>query len=230
MATKKLTFGDKVLEFYETLTPPHIPLKGIEVIRPYQNQEVWGYMEKFFDKFFRDTRKRIFVLGINPGRFGSGTTGIPFTDPVALESVCDIVNNLAKRRETSSEFMYQFIKHWGGPRAFYRNFFLTAVSPIGFVQNGVNCNYYDHLALLKAVRPFIVDTLIAQFAFGARKNTAIVLGSGKNQKIFNDLNLEYGWFKDVYVLEHPRFIMQYRRRYMQDYIKKYQDIFSRALL
>lgn len=230
MITKKLTFGNKVLKFYKTLALPHIPLKGIEVIQPYQNQEVRGYMEKFFNKFFRDTRKRIFVLGINPGRFGSGTTGIPFTDPVALESACDIGNKLVKRREISSEFIYQFIKHWGGPRVFYRDFFLTAVSPIGFVQGGVNCNYYSHPTLLKAVRPFIVDTLTAQFAFGARKNKVIVLGSGKNQKVFNDLNLEYGWFKEVYVLEHPRFIMQYRRREMQDYLNKYQDIFSRALL
>ena len=89
---------------------------------------------------------------------------------------------------------------------------------------------YDHLTLLKAVKPLIVDTLIAQFAFGTRRNTVIILGSGKNQKIFNDLNLEYGWFETVYVLEHPRFIMQYRRRKMQDYLNKYQDIFSRALL
>lgn len=227
---KKPTFENKVINFYKNLTHPHISLKGIEAIQPYKDPEVLGYMEKFFKKFFHDTRKRVFVFGINPGRFGSGTTGIPFTDPVALESVCDIENTLTKRRETSSEFIYKFIKHWGGPRAFYRDFFLTAVSPIGFVQSGVNCNYYDHLGLLKVVRPFIVDTLTTQFAFGARQNTVIVLGSGKNQKIFNDLNLEYGWFKKIYVLEHPRFIMQYRRRYMQDYIKKYQDIFSRALL
>lgn len=226
---KRLTFGNKVLAFHKTLTLPHTP-KGIEVIRPYESQEVLEYMEKFFNKFFQDARKRVFVLGINPGRFGSGTTGIPFTDPVALENVCGIANTLAKRRETSSEFMYQFIEHWGGPRDFYRDFFLTAVSPIGFVRNGVNCNYYDDPTLFRAVRPFIVDTLTTQLAFGAQTKTAIILGSGKNQKIFSDLNREYGWFKEVHALEHPRFIMQYRRKYMQDYLEKYQDTFARALL
>lgn len=230
MIKKKLTFGNKVLKFYKTLTPPCIPLKGVGVIQPYENREVWEYMEKFFNKFFRDMRKRIFVFGINPGRFGSGTTGIPFTDPVALENVCGIVNKLVKRRETSSEFMYQFIEHWGGPNVFYRDFFLTAISPIGFIRNGVNCNYYDDPALFRAVRPFIVGTLTTQLAFGARKSTAIILGSGKNQKVFSDLNREYGWFKEVYALEHPRFIMQYRRKYMRDYLKKYQEVFSRAVL
>ena len=225
-----MTFCNKVLEVYKTLTPPRIPLKGIEAILPYQNLEIWGHTERFFNKFFRDSRERVFVLGINPGRFGSGATGIPFTDSVELEHTCGIANNLAKRRETSSEFMYRFIKRWGGPHAFYRDFFLTAVSPIGFVQRGVNCNYYDHPTLLKSVRPFIVDTLTAQFALGARKNKVIVLGSGKNQKIFNDLNLEYDWFREVYVLEHPRFIMQYRRSEMRGYLDKYQAIFSRALL
>jgi len=228
--SKRLTFGNKVLEFYKTLKLPLIPLKGIEMIHPYKDQEVWGYMEKFFNKFFRDTKKRVFVLGINPGRFGSGTTGIPFTDPFALERVCGITNGLVKRRETSSEFIYQFIEHWGGPRTFYRNFFLTAVSPIGFTRNGINCNYYDNPELFRAVKPFIIDTLRAQLAFGSQKDVVIVIGAGKNQKIFSELNREYGWFKEVYTLEHPRFIMQYRRRYIRDYLKKYQDTFSRALL
>jgi len=175
-------------------------------------------------------RNRVFVFGINPGRFGSGTTGVPFTDPVALENVCGIANKLVKRRETSSEFVYQFIERWGGPHVFYRDFFLTAISPIGFIRNGINYNYYDHLVLFREVRSFIVDTLAAQLTFGARRDVAIVLGSGKNQKIFGDLNREYGWFKEVYAVEHPRFIMQYRRRYLKRYLKKYQDIFSRALL
>lgn len=227
---KKPTFGNKVLAFYKTLTPPHISLKGIKLIQPYEDHEVRGYMDKFFNKFFQDIKKRVFVLGINPGRFGSGATGIPFTDPVALENICGISNRMVKRKEISSEFVYRFIEHWGGARVFYRDFFLTAISPIGFIHNGVNCNYYDHPALFRAVKPFIVDTLTAQCAFGARENTAIVLGSGKNQRIFNDLNREHGWFKEIYVLEHPRFIMQYRRREMQNYINKYQDIFSRALL
>ena len=135
MVRKRLTFGNKVFQFYKTLTPPYITLKGIEVIQPHENHEIWGYMEKFYDKFFQDTRNRVFVFGINPGRFGSGTTGITFTDPVALESICGITNKLVKRREISSEFIYKFIEHWGGARLFYRDFFLTAISPLGFVRN-----------------------------------------------------------------------------------------------
>lgn len=224
MANKKPTFGNKVLNFYKSIIPPQIDLSGVEILLPHKDREVWGYMEKFFNKFFRDTRNRVFVFGINPGRFGSGTTGIPFTDPIALES-CGIVNKLIKRRETSSDFVYQFIKYWGGPHVFYRDFFLTAVSLVGFIRNGINCNYYDHPKLLEAVKPFIVDAVVMQLTFGARRDKVIVLGTGKNYKIFNDLNREYGWFKKVYAVEHPRFIMQYRRKNIKEYLNKYKQIF-----
>lgn len=38
-----------------------------------------------------------------------------------------------------------------------------------------------------------------------------------------------GFFKKLYAVEHPRFIMQYRRKQLLQYIEKYQQIFSEAL-
>ena len=186
-------------------------------------------MEKFFNKFFQDARKRVFVIGINAGRLGSGTTGVPFTDPIELENSCGISNTLTKRREISSEFLYKFIAKWGGARTFYGDFFFTGMLPVGLVRDGKNCNYYDHPKLLSVMTPFIVDTLTKQVAFGASQEAVIILGSGKNQKIFAKLNKEYAWFKQVYVLEHPRFIVQYRGKYLKRYLKKYHDTFSQAL-
>src|SRR5687768_18158258 len=43
---------------------------------------------------------------------------------------------------------------YGGCDKFYSDFFITAVSPLGFVKNGKNVNYYDDRELLYAVTPF----------------------------------------------------------------------------
>lgn len=226
---QKSTFGGKVLDFYRNLTAPNNLPSGIETMNPYETPEVRGYVEMFLKKYFSDDRERVFVLGINPGRFGSGITGVTFTDPVALEKFCGINNTLEKRREVSSVFVYEFIQEWGGPERFYQYFFLTAVSPLGFVRDGINYNYYDDQTILTASRSFIVQTLHSQLLFGARRDVAILLGTGKNQKIFNDLNKDYGFFKKVAVLEHPRFIMQYRRRTLAKYLQKYHQVFTQAL-
>jgi len=226
---QKSTFGNKVLDFYRNLTAPNNLPSGVETMNPYDTSEVRGYVEIFLKKFFSDNRDRVFVLGINPGRFGSGVTGVTFTDPVALEKFCGINNTLEKRRELSSEFVYEFIHQWGGPERFYSNFFLTAVSPLGFVRDGINYNYYDDQTILATSRSFIVQTLNSQLLFGARRDVAILLGTGKNQKIFNDLNKEYHFFKKVCALEHPRFIMQYRRRTLAKYFQKYHQVFTQTL-
>jgi len=150
------------------------------------------------------------------------------TDPISLEKFCGINNTFLKRRELSSEFIYTFINEWGGANAFYHDFFLSAVSPIGFIRDGANYNYYDDGDLLRIMKPFIVRTLQQQCSFGA-KGTVILLGIGKNQQKFIELNSEFGFFKNVFALEHPRFIMQYRRKYLKDYLKRYHEVFSQVL-
>jgi hypothetical protein len=171
----------------------------------------------------------VLVFGINPGRFGAGITGITFTDPVALETFCGIKNNLSKKRELSSVFIYEFIELWGGPKKFYRDFFLTAVSPLGFVKNNRNFNFYDHPALLHDIKPFLIRSIESQLAFGARREAVIVLGTGRIKQVFEDLNRECSFFKTVHAVEHPRFIMQYRRRKLSDYLRRYSEVFRQAL-
>ena len=229
LAVKNLTFSKKILGFYDKITLPETLASGIEIIHPYTTPEVREYVKKFYNKFFLDTKDRVFVFGINPGRFGSGVTGVPFTDPVALQEYCGIINVFEKRRELSSQFVYEFIERWGGVCKFYKNFFLTAVSPIGFIRNGVNYNYYADPAFFSSIKPFIIDTIKTQLNFGVRRDMVIILGTGKNQKIFNDINREYGFFKKIYALEHPRFIMQYRRKHLKKYLRKYEQIFSQAI-
>ena len=229
MSLNQSTFHDKIITFFKNLCAPKITIGGIETIEPHKEKEVFECVKIFFKKYFHDTNKRIFVLGINPGRFGSGVTGIPFTDPIALSEHCDIPHTFKKRSELSSEFVYTVIEKFGGAEAFYSNFFLTSVSPIGFVRDDKNYNYYDNTEMYAILEPFIVNSLVTQFKCGARDDVAIILGSGKNYKVFDELNKRHEWFNKVYPLEHPRYIMQYKRKELTHYLNKYQDLFTSVL-
>jgi hypothetical protein len=156
-------------------------------------------------------------------------TGITFTDAVALAENCGIANDLPRERELSSRFIYAFIDRFGGPRAFFRQFFLTAVCPLGFTRDGTNYNYYDDPRLLAALTPFIIDAIRRQLALGGRRDHAIVLGTGENMRFMQALNQRFGFFGHIHALDHPRFVMQYRRRQLDAYLAKYVEVFGRAL-
>ena len=97
------------------------------------------------------------LLGINPGRFGAGITGVNFTAPKQLREHCQIESNL-KGSELSAEFIYTMISEYGGVEKFYGEFFIGSVCPLGLVENGKNLNYYDRKDLLELIEPFIVQT------------------------------------------------------------------------
>lgn len=224
-----MTFAKRVLNFYKNLAIGKLP-SGIEVMNPFKSEKTFGYVEEFFGKYFSDANPRTLIFGINPGRFGAGITGINFTDPVTLRESLGIKNDLGTKRELSADFVHKTIAIYGGPKKFYKDFFLTSFSPLGFTKMGKNYNFYDDKELLKATTPFIIECTKAQIKVGGRRDVAIILGTGKNQKFFNELNKEYKFFKKLYALEHPRFIMQYRRKGMGDYIKKYIDVLTSALV
>ena len=197
--------------------------RGVVVMNPYKETRVMQYMRAFLEKFYDDARPRSLIFGINPGRFGAGITGVTFTDPLALADFCGVPNDLPRRRELSSVFVYRAIERLGGPAAFYGNFFLTAISPLGFTRAGKNLNYYDERPLVRAVTPFIVDSIKTQIALAGRRHRAIVLGAGANLSFFEKLNDEHGFFESVRGLEHPRFIMQYRLKRIEEYLDKYEE-------
>ncbi len=223
------TFADRVLAFHSDLEFPRIRVRGVRTLDPYRVPATREYAERFYRKYYSDSNARIFVFGINPGRFGAGTTGVPFTDPIRLQEKCGIENALPKKPELSSVFIYTAIDRWGGPEAFYKAFFFAAVSPVGFVKDGKNFNYYDDTRLLQSLQPFIVDSLRKQIELGARREVAIVLGTGRNRLVFERLNADHGFFDRVKVVEHPRFIMQYRRKRLAEYIERYQESFMQAV-
>jgi hypothetical protein len=216
-----MTFADKVIEFLKQLKI-NKPLPGdVEVLNPYLNDETFAVSKQFYLKYYNDNASRTLILGINPGRFGGGTTGIPFTDPIKLENLCHIKNNLPKKPELSADYIYYMIGHYGGPEKFYKKFYFSAVSPLGFTKHGKNLNYYDIKELKESLSDFILESLKKQLAFGIHSKVCYCLGEGENYKFIHQLNARHKFFEQVVPLAHPRFIMQYRRKKLDEYVAEY---------
>jgi len=223
-----MTFASKAVKFFLNLKVPKKLPENINVLNPYITPDVKSIVEKFFFKFYDDNRKRILIIGINPGRFGGGITGIAFTDPIALEEHCGIKNSFIKKPELSSKFVYSFINEYGGVKKFYSDFFISALFPLALLNNGKNYNYYDSKELYTFLKPQLISSLKKQFDFGIRKESVVCLGK-KNSVYLNILNDKLKLFKEIIVLEHPRYIMQYRLKEKNKFVKKYLNVFNSLL-
>jgi Uracil DNA glycosylase superfamily len=214
------TFAEKAIRFYLNLEKPIDLPDKIEVVDHYSDSEVKETANKFYKKFFNDNEKRFFIFGINPGRFGGGITGINFTDPVALREHCGIENSFGNKRELSSQFVYKFINILGGSEIFYKKFFISAIYPLAILMDGKNYNFYEDKKVYSNLRLSIISYLKEQIEFGARDELVISLGK-KNFTYLKELNDEIKFFKKIEFLEHPRFIMQYKRKQLEYFITKY---------
>jgi hypothetical protein len=226
-----LTFAEKVIQFNTHLhftgqLPP-----GVSILNPFQeNKDILPLSATFYHKYYADYNNRHMILGINPGRFGGGLTGVPFTDPKRLQKECGIPFPGKDTHEVSSVFVYDVVNAFGGPEAFYQKFYINSICPLGFTATGkngkeVNYNYYDQPDLSQAVYPFIVESIRQQISFGINTDVCFCFGTGKNEKFLKKLNDEQQFFKSIVALEHPRFVMQYKAKSKQFYIDKYLRAF-----
>ena len=213
--------SEKLIHFYQSLLPPKNLPKGIEILFPQKDPQVIELIKKFFEKYFNDTMPRRLMLGINPGRYGAGITGVNFTAPRQLKENCRIDHHLGLSSELSAEFIYDMINEYGGVKKFYTNWFIGSVCPLGFIKSGKNINYYDDKKLIEAVTPFIVDCINNQVAIGFNTDKCLCIGGEKNFKFLSGLNNEHKWFREIVPLPHPRFILQYRRKQKDQFIHQY---------
>ncbi|MDO3628624.1 uracil-DNA glycosylase family protein [Mucilaginibacter sp. BT774] len=231
-----MNFADRVIQFNGELIYTGSPLpNGIRIMNPFREYDnVMGIVEAFYHKYYNDNHQRHIILGINPGRFGGGLTGIPFTDPKRLVSECHIQYTGKISHEPSSVFIYEMIDAYGGPEAFYKDFYINSPCPLGFTSidekgKETNYNYYDSKQLTDAVFPFMMENIRKQIDLGIKTDTCFCFGTGKNEKFLKKLNNEYKFFGKIMALEHPRFIMQYTSASKQFYIEKYLDAFRSVL-
>lgn len=220
------TFGEKVVDFNRNLHYTGSLPPGFQVINPFlENPETMEVSKQFYDKFYNDFNKRKFIVGINPSRHGAGVTGVPFTDTKRLESVCGIKMHSAYTHEVSSVFVYEMIEQFGGARAFYEQFYINSPFPLAIVREAkggklLNANYYDHPVLFEAVKDYMIEALKEHISLGVDTSEVYVLGV-KNAQFIHKINQETNLFGSMKVLEHPRYIQQYKFKEKQLYIDKY---------
>lgn len=226
-----MNHADRIIDFHFNLEQKihnvRLP-KNVEWLIPYAMEETKTVMNQFYHQFYADNNSRTLLFGINPGRFGAGITGIPFTDPKKLLEIFKIKTTFHLKSELSADFIYGLIHAYGGIKKFYSEFYISSLCPLGFIKEGINFNYYDDLKLQKAVTPFIIQNIIEQKKLVLAQDTrAYCLGEGKNFAFFQKINEKYTFFKQIIPLPHPRWIMQYRRKRTHEFIEYYMDKLSR---
>ena len=221
------TFAERVIAFNSSLELDLALPDGIRVMNPYEeNAEALEVSSAFYRKYYSDNRKRHLILGINPGRFGAGVTGIPFTDTKRLEEKCGLHIRGISTHEPSSVFVYEVIDAYGGPERFYGDFYINSISPLGFVKTNekgreVNFNYYDSRELQEALYDYMLQSVKTHISLGIDTDVCFCLGSGKNFQFLQQLNASHKLFDKVIALDHPRFVMQYRSKQKPEYVRTF---------
>ena len=229
----KKTFGEKVVAFNKKLKFSGNLPEGFEVMNPFfDNPETITVMSKFYQKFYNDYHQRKFIIGINPSRHGAGVTGVPFTDTKRLETMCGIEMKTAHTHEISSVFLYDVIEHFGGVEVFYEKFYINSPFPLAIIRKtlkgNLNANYYDNKDLFQAVKPFMIQSLKDHIDLGLDTSEVFILGK-KNATFIDKINSQEKFFEKMTVLEHPRYIQQYKIKEKQLYIDKYLIALNKAI-
>ena len=111
-------------------------------------------------------------------------------------------------------------------KTFYGQYHFTALSPLGFVREGKNLNYYDDKELIRALEPFILHCIRRQLATMPTYPVCYCLGEGENYKYFSRVNDRHGFFREIIPLPHPRWVMQYRRKRIGEFVTLYKEKLS----
>lgn len=225
MKFKMKSLADKIIEFNKHLNYSEKLPDDFLVLNPYlDNPETMEVMQKFYHKYYNDFNQRKFLIGINPSRHGAGITGVPFTDTKRLESVCGIKMESAYTHEISSVFMYDMIAEYGGAEEFYKNIYINSPFPLAIVRKSkgswINANYYDDKELFNDVKDFMIDSLKKHISLNLDTSEVFILGR-KNADFISKLNEEAHLFDKMTVLEHPRYIQQYKSKEKDLFIDKY---------
>lgn len=222
------TNSEKILKYCDTLSKINIePFDNYKIINPYfdNKEQIKLITKKFYNKYYNDNKKRKLILGSNPARRASATTGIPFEDAIHLQQETGIFIDNFYVNKSSSNFLYDVINEYGGCNKFYNDFYMNFVFPLGITKTTkgkqTNCNYYEIKNFEKKLKKYIIESIKEILTFNIDTSICYCIGSGKNYEFLLNLNKEYSFFEKIIPLEHPRFIMQYNSKNKDLYLKKY---------
>lgn len=227
--TIKRTFAEKVLQFYDKLSHASFELPpGFKIINPFNGNHkdlVKKLMTQFYQKYYNDVHTRRLILGSSPSRRASGVIGIPFEDTKHLSEMGIFTEKFCITK-SSSGFLYDVIREYGGCEKFYTDFCMNFAYPLSIVKitsngNELNFNYYENPKLQAILYPFIISTLRAQIDFGIDTSVCYCIGSGGNYTFLTKINKQHHFFDEIIPLEHPRFIMQYHSKDKVMFMDKY---------
>ena len=117
------------------------------------------------------------------------------------------------------------ISEYGGAKKFYHEFYINSPFPLAIIRKTkegkwLNANYYDSLELFKIVKDYMLFSLKKHISLGLDTSEVYVLGK-RNADFIHKLNKEEKLFERIIVLEHPRYIQQYKSKEKVYYIDKY---------
>ncbi|MBK5194687.1 MAG: DUF4918 family protein [Proteiniphilum sp.] len=109
------------------------------------------------------------------------------------------------------------------------DFYINSPFPLAIIRQTaggkwLNANYYDDSELFEHVKEFMFDSLKKHINMGLDTSEVFILGK-KNADYISKLNAQEKLFDKLTVLEHPRYIQQYRSKEKQLYINKYLQAF-----
>ena len=172
--------------------------------------------DAFWSTFYPGDLPREVICGLNPGRLGAGLTGVPFTDFLSLSKLLPGI----KRNDTeaSAQFFFQVVQAVGA-EAFFKRFYVTNISAVGFLKAGKNLNYHD---LPQGARGVVERNFNEEMQVVAPTR---VIALGRHAYASVKKNLPSG--VEVSYLAHPSWIMTYRRSEADAWVRRYIDALMR---
>ena len=143
----------------------------------------------FDEKYYHEGFPKIVLCGINPGRKGAGVTGVPFVDMATLAKRLPDANISfsGKGTEKSAQYFNEIVNHKEfGVKKFYKKFYVTNLSWVGFTKDNINYNYYDIKS--KKAKEYIYEAFINEMKV-IKPDVIIPIGA-KVKKTLDNLSFD----------------------------------------
>ncbi len=145
-------------------------LKGTDISILDEFLDNWEAISKFNNNYYGNNLPKIVLCGINPGKNGAGKTGLPFLDFTSLSKMVRGIDR--QDTERSAQFFFDIVQELGA-KDFYKSFYVTNISWVGYLKDHKNINYYD---LPLAAKRFVYDMF--KYEMKAVNPTTIISLSG----------------------------------------------------
>ena len=215
---RKLTVRDQVINFYANFRKTNFFDSSYQLHNPFDAPSRRAAIEEFCAKFYDDDKPRVHLIGINPSRLVTSSTGVNYTDGFALKEFCGIDNSFSKSRELTATFFYEMINQVGGSETFYSRVFAWAALPVAITDGNSYTNYYD--VPEESVRELVLNNLRWMMSL-PNLGRLVIVGTGENKKFLESLPGYPFGYNEIVSLPHPRWIMQYNRKNIAKYVDEY---------